>query len=84
MDEDEPINLGGCQSTHVLLAIPFTAFTVREIPEYLTTLARALTRAFLEPLHAIVVEIIVRDTCVKFEDIVDLCQLDRNLVRGLP
>ena len=66
-------------------AIAFTAhvlLSVRETPADLLALARYVARAFYEPLHAVIVEILARDGCVKLDDIVLLCQIEAAQVKA--
>ena len=55
---------------------------MRETPPDLIALARFVARAFYEPLHAVIVEILARDRCVKLDDIVLLCQIEAAQVQA--
>ena len=66
---------------HVACCIFLTWFaSVREITPELQTIVRYVMHSFYDDLQAIIVEIIVRDKCVKADDIIELCQLEKAQV----
>ena len=51
-----------------------------QIPPVLKSLVRKIMRAFYEPIDIVVADVLVRETCVKQDDIASLLQLDEQQV----
>lgn len=54
-----------------------------EVPETLKRLARLIARGFYSMEHAIVIDLLVRNPCMKEDDIAELLKFDRKHLRAL-
>lgn len=54
-----------------------------EVPEALKRLARLIARGFYSMEHAIIMDILVRNPCMKEDDMIELLQFDRKQLRAL-
>jgi len=54
-----------------------------EVPENLKRLARLVARGFYSMEHAIVIDLLVRNPCMKEDDIVELLKFDKKYLRAL-
>ena len=54
-----------------------------EVPESLTRLARLIVRGFYSPETAIVIDMLVRNPCIKEEDMIELLKFERKQLRSI-
>ncbi|XP_074653780.1 general transcription factor IIE subunit 1-like [Tubulanus polymorphus] len=54
-----------------------------EVPETLKRLARYIVRGFYDQEHAIVIDLLVRNPCMKEDDLVELLKFERKQLRTL-
>lgn len=55
-----------------------------EIPAELQRLARIVARAFYDPVNVAVIDVLVRERCVRVADLSGLFLLEPRVVRDLP
>ncbi|KAL3884118.1 hypothetical protein ACJMK2_030340 [Sinanodonta woodiana] len=59
------------------------AEVLREVPESLKRLVRLIVRGFYTPEHAIVIDMLVRNPCMKEEDLLELLKFEQKQLRAI-
>ena len=67
----------------VLLPLTMDSEVLTEIPQTLKRLIRLITRGFYGMEHAIIIDLLVRNPCMKEDDMVEILQFDRKQMRAM-
>ncbi|KAK3593203.1 hypothetical protein CHS0354_002730 [Potamilus streckersoni] len=59
------------------------AEVLKEVPESLKRLVRLIVRGFYTPEHAIVIDMLVRNPCMKEEDLLELLKFEQKQLRAI-